>query len=72
MDSCLDVGVILTGRSNPDGSELVAFITKQATLIQLKIKRIYFNSTGYTKSIQRKYSFRVDMPEDGLSTGPNM
>jgi hypothetical protein len=29
LESCLDVGVILTGRSNPDGSELVAFITKK-------------------------------------------
>jgi len=62
----------LTGRSNPDGSHLVVFITKQATLIQLKITGIYFNSTGYTDSIQRKYGFRVDMPEDGLNKGPNM
>jgi len=27
-------GVILTGRSNPDGSHLVVFITKQATHTQ--------------------------------------
>jgi hypothetical protein len=47
--------VILTGSSNPGGSNLVVFITKQPTLIQLKITQFYFNSTGYTKAIQKKY-----------------
>jgi hypothetical protein len=59
----------VTGSSNPDGRHIVFFITKQPTLIWLKITQIYFNSTGYTRSIQRKYGFRVDMPEDGVSTG---